>query len=270
MEVPPPARQAAIDEILRQGWIANLSWSHEVDSTNNVARRALIERQHRLPALFVADQQTAGRGRRDHQWWSPGGCLMLTVALGEQALPDDSNCWSQLALVCGVALSETVSEFVGEGQAQLKWPNDIYVADRKVGGILIESVSEASSASKPNWLIGIGLNVAVDWSGAPQQLIGRATCLSTQVGRPLTTEVVLVESMRRLGRWLEAWQACDSSWREAWSNGCLLSGKVVRVRLGADEEISGRCEGVDATGRLILRDEGGVKLLSSGEVVGWY
>ncbi len=275
---------AAEQEILSRGWVQQLQWFAEIDSTNATARRALQSNAaYATPALLIADRQTAGRGRSNRTWWSPTGCLMLTLVLPGEALPSDSSLWSQLALVCGQAVAQTAANALSpesliappiksiptstntspRREVQLKWPNDVYANQRKLAGILIES------AAAGHWLIGIGLNVNIDWRQAPEEVASKATCLSSLAGRPLELSVILVELMEELQNMIAGWRAGDGNWLTHWREHCLLTGRVVHIRLAPDRELIGVCEGLDATGRLIVRDENSVQFLSAGEVIGW-
>jgi BirA family biotin operon repressor/biotin-[acetyl-CoA-carboxylase] ligase len=260
-----PQNQNAIDTILEFGWVRRIEWYDEIDSTNSAARRALFNLAPvtlELPALFIADQQTAGRGRLQRSWWSPLGCLMLTLALPSSALPEQPNEWSQLALISGLAVANTVGKFVEPRTVQLKWPNDVYVSEKKIAGVLIESDAKV-------WLIGIGLNVQVDWSMAPTEVAARATCITSVSSRAALSAVVLVELIGELQQLLNKWRAGDTRWRSQWQQHCLLTGRVIRVRTSDNQEVTGYCEGLDSTGRLIVRDVQGVQFLATGEVLSW-
>lgn len=275
---------AAEQEILSRGWVRQVRWFSEIDSTNAAARRELQSgTPYPIPALLIADRQTAGRGRSNRTWWSPSGCLMLTLVLPGDALPSESNLWSQLALVCGQAVAHTAAHALtpesliappikclhaannafSRHEVQLKWPNDVYANHRKLAGILIES------APAGHWLVGIGLNVDIDWRQAPAEIASKATCLSSLAGHPLEPSVVLVELVEELQSMIALWRAGDNSWLTQWRQRCLLTGRVVHVRLSPDQQLIGVCEGLDATGRLIVRGENSVQFLSAGEVVGW-
>ncbi len=258
-------------ELLSQQWIQDLHWLPEIDSTNSWAYRSLQDGSAgRLPALFLADQQTAGRGRGDHRWWSPGGCLMMTLAIGADLLPGDRSVWSQLALVVGVAVAEAAGEFVDASTIQLKWPNDLYVAGRKCGGILIESGPHRADGTHPStWLVGLGLNVDLNWSAAPEQLQAQATSLSDQSPARVDQAAVLVELIQQLEGWLLGWRDGQRHWQTHWHQACLLTGKVVRVGDGQSRGVVGLCEGVDGHGRLVVRTESGVQLMTSGQVIDW-
>ncbi len=269
-----PFEQSALDEIRSRGWVQYAQWFDEIDSTNDAARRSLQESQAPpLPSLFVAHRQTAGRGRGGHPWWSPDGCLMLTLALPSSTLPTDPTLWSQLALVSGLAVARTAVHSLPDETIHLKWPNDVFAGGKKLAGILIESaplVQRQSHAGRgAAWLIGIGLNVDIDWNAAPAEVARRATCLSSQAGRSLGLPVVLVELVEELQRELTAWSRGEDDWLTQWRERCLLTGKILHVRQGPEREAVGVCEGVDASGRLIIRDEQGVQFLTSGEVLAW-
>ncbi len=270
----PPFEHFANDEILSLGWVQHIEWFNEIDSTHNAARR-LLQRTPgcRLPCLLVARRQTAGRGRGGRLWWSPDGCLMLTLVLPCQALPQDSNLWSQLALVTGLAVARTVTASLPNHAVQLKWPNDVYARGKKLAGILIESATRNSASGGPPplacWLVGIGLNVNVDWSDSPQEVASKATCLSSLAARQIESHVVLVELLEELERVLQGWRLGDACWLSQWRDRCMLSGKVVHVKHSPERELIGVCEGLDASGRLIVRNEQGVQFLSTGEVLAW-
>lgn len=269
-----PVEQSALDEILAHDWVQHAQWFDEIDSTNDAARRSLqAALAPRLPSLFVAHRQTAGRGRGGHAWWSPDGCLMLTLVLPSGTLPADPSLWSQLALVSGLAVARTAAHSLPKETIQLKWPNDVFAGGKKLAGILIESApitqQQPQAARAAAWLIGIGLNVDINWNAAPDDVARRATCLSSQAGRSLGLPLVLVELVDELQRELTNWSRGEDDWLAQWRERCLLTGKILHVRQAPERETVGVCEGVDASGRLIIRDEQGAQFLTSGEVLAW-
>ena len=117
-----------------------------IDSTNSeLMRRARAG--DRSPTLLVALEQSAGRGRRGKQWQSRPGAS-LTFSLGLSLQPAD---WSGLSLAVGVSLAESLHP-----EVKLKWPNDLWLQGRKLGGILVEV---AVSGERRQAVIGVGLNV---------------------------------------------------------------------------------------------------------------
>ncbi|MCM2252235.1 MAG: biotin--[acetyl-CoA-carboxylase] ligase [Ramlibacter sp.] len=123
----------------------------EVASTNSeLMQRARVGRAEAV--LLVAEHQTAGRGRLGRGWTSRAGDS-LTFSLGLPLAPAD---WSGLSLAVGVSLAESLHPRI-----QLKWPNDLWLADRKLAGVLIETASfGAAGASRRYVVIGIGINIS--------------------------------------------------------------------------------------------------------------
>ncbi|MBC5782766.1 biotin--[acetyl-CoA-carboxylase] ligase [Ramlibacter sp. USB13] len=122
----------------------------EVDSSNSeLMRRARAGQPD--PVLLVAERQTAGRGRLGRSWQSAPGDS-LTFSLGLPLAPVD---WSGLSLAVGASLAESLHPSV-----RLKWPNDLWVADRKLGGILIETASFGEAGGTRQAVIGVGINIA--------------------------------------------------------------------------------------------------------------
>jgi BirA family biotin operon repressor/biotin-[acetyl-CoA-carboxylase] ligase len=122
----------------------------EVDSTNSeLMRRARNGRMD--PVLLVAERQTAGRGRLGRGWQSAAGAS-LTFSLGLALAPRD---WSGLSLAVGVSLAESLHPSI-----RLKWPNDLWLADRKLAGILIETASFGEKEAGRYAVVGVGINIA--------------------------------------------------------------------------------------------------------------
>ena len=118
----------------------------EVDSTNSELMRRTRAGQTE-PTLLVAERQSAGRGRMGRPWQShPGDSLTFSLSL-----PLEPQDWSGLSLAVGVSLAESLHPQIG-----LKWPNDLWWEQRKLGGILIEA---ASSGARSQVVVGVGLNI---------------------------------------------------------------------------------------------------------------
>lgn len=139
-------------------------------------------------AAFLADAQTAGRGRHGRTWLSPRGKgVYLTVVLpGRLAAPS-------LTLVGAVAVADAAEEVCGI-EARIKWPNDLLWEGRKWGGLLAESVSGTHGPV----LLGIGVNVNQDPADFPPDLVGAATSLALAAGRPVGSGAFLAALFARL------------------------------------------------------------------------
>lgn len=204
-------------------------------------------------AVFVADRQRAGRGRRGRAWRTdPGGALALTV-LRRFTLPPMRL--APLGPVVGLAVAEALLD-LGLARIGVKWPNDLVVDDAKLGGILVEAGGDAVA-------IGIGLNLAIEalpgveqaWTdlrraGLPGH--GRAAVLGAVLRRLLPA----LATFEREGfeAFIDRWPRFDA-----------LAGRDVCV-LAGDALHEGRALGIDAGGGLRVRHPQGERIHHAGEV----
>jgi BirA family biotin operon repressor/biotin-[acetyl-CoA-carboxylase] ligase len=211
------------------------------DSTN-ARLRHLAERGAPHGTLVTAEEQTAGRGRQGRTWTAPPRRALLLSLLIRHAAP-------LLPLAAGVAVAETAEAFAAR-PAQIKWPNDVLIAGRKVAGILVEARPQA------NWaVLGIGLNVAIEPPEFPPELQQTATSLGLE---PHAAEAVLAELLGRLTEWTVA---TDERILDSVGRRDALRGRPVSWAGG-----SGIAAGIDPGGRLIVDTRSGPQTLGSGEV----
>ena len=214
------------------------------DSTNERARQlALACAPH--GTLVTADQQSAGRGRQGRSWSAPAGSALLMSLVLRELEPT-------LPLAAAVAVCEAC-EAVAPVACGIKWPNDVWIDERKLAGILVEG------RPQEGWgVLGIGLNVAMAEDEFPEELRGAATSLRIAAGEPPSTERLLNELLGTLDRRLadpaaevlEAWRARDA-----------LRGRTVRWQGG-----EGTAAGIDAEGALLVETTDGRVALDAGEV----
>ena len=211
------------------------------------------------PALLIAEQQTAGRGRQSRPWQSaPGASLMFSLAL-PLALAD----WSGLSLAVGVALSDALDPSAATPRIGLKWPNDLWLMDgpgrgRKLCGVLIETVSAGAQRLA---VVGVGLNVAP--FDAPAVTTGFASCheLDATLDAPeLLARVAppLVEALLRFER------EGLAPFMTAFARRDVLRDQVVCTT--SPERSEGIARGVSARGGLLVEAAGDVIDITSGEV----
>jgi BirA family biotin operon repressor/biotin-[acetyl-CoA-carboxylase] ligase len=125
--------------------------------------------------VVVADEQTAGRGRRGSQWWSPPGVgLWMSIVL--PSLPEGAQ--AHLPLLVGLATAEAIEACTTGVAVGIKWPNDLWVGERKLGGVLCETSGRAVVA-------GIGVNIGPPPGGFPGALAGVATALEMEAGKSM-------------------------------------------------------------------------------------
>ncbi len=213
--------------------------------------------------VTIAESQQQGRGRYGRRWEDvPGKAILLSLLVkGLPALfnPLMLNYW--VALQIAEAL-----EFVIQtaGVIQLKWPNDILIQNKKLGGILIEG---NFSGQQPRYfVIGIGLNINQDVGDFPHYLQGRATSLQLITGFPLKREVVIAQLLNRLAPLVSGQLQIDTSGLlQQYKNRLLYLGKNIEVRLG-NQRINGRFIDLTDEGFLILQTEKGKQIIHSGEI----
>jgi BirA family biotin operon repressor/biotin-[acetyl-CoA-carboxylase] ligase len=221
-----------------------------IDSTNTeLMRRARAGRTE--PVLLVAETQTAGRGRLGRDWHSGaasdvGACL--TFSLG---LPLHMTDWSGLSLAVGVSLAQSLHP-----ELRLKWPNDLWWQDRKLGGILIET---ASMGPLRYAVIGVGINIA------PRDAAGLSTPaawlqeLVPGISAPQALSRLAVPLLRALRRFEAQGFA---AFRKDFEARDTLAGRNVALSDGT----TGLARGVDATGALLVHTAAGLLPINSSEV----
>ncbi len=236
----------------------------EVDSTNTHAMQAgAAGAAH--GSVYVADAQAAGRGRGGHQWSSPAGSGLYVSVLLRPALAPGDALW--LSLAAGLSAIGAVTDATGYAP-DLRWPNDLMVGARKLGGILTEMQAEATRVRFV--VIGIGINV--HQQAFPGELGTRATSLAIErPGTAVTRTSLLGALLLRLEREAaalagpEAQSAQQSVARRMQAQSSWVRGK--RVTVGEETPFHGITEGLDARGFLRVRlADGTLRTVLSGGV----
>jgi BirA family biotin operon repressor/biotin-[acetyl-CoA-carboxylase] ligase len=210
----------------------------------------------------VADEQTAGRGRRARTWYSsPGDGLYLSILL----LPatDYSSKLPLTGLLAGVAVAETLIER-GVAGADIKWPNDVLVNERKISGVLAESVSAGSESLR--LILGVGVNL--NHRSFPPELSETATSLAIESGERVVVEEFRDLLLEKIAQWYELWRRDESAAIiDRWSQlSTYARGQRIVVTLDG-EKLTGVTDGLTETGALRLAVDGGeVRTILTGEV----
>lgn len=257
------ALEAALQDARARGLALGLplTYAAETGSTNDDAKAAA---RAGAPhgALFVAGHQTSGRGRGAHRWVSPpGDNLLASLVLRPRA---EGARMGELSLVAGLALAAATESLLASSaerarRVRLKWPNDVWVDERKIAGILVEGIARAGAP--PVAVVGFGLNVAT--TTFPPELDGRATSLALAGATSRALPLVLVAVLDALAERLDRWQreGLGALRPELEARDALL-GRVVRAG-----ELEGLARGLDADGRLLLEVDGAVVPITAGEVL---
>jgi len=228
-------------------------------STNDVLRE-LAEQGEEEGVVVLAEEQTAGRGTKGRSWFSPRGKgLYLSVLLRparESAL---------LPLMAGVAVAEAMAEEYSL-KIRVRWPNDLILKTKKLGGILCESSFAGSQLSYV--VIGIGLNLNQEEEDFPPPLRPTAISLRMVLQRDCHPEFVAGKIFTSLSRWYNIFQARGDEQ--------ILKTVEILNQFQPGEEITflieegpvkGRFLGLDSYGRLVVATDSGTRIFTSGEVL---
>jgi len=274
----PPRDASSFDLARLRGGIKpfRLHFFTTLRSTNDHA--AVLRRRGDLyaPAVVLAARQTAGRGRGTNTWFSAAGSVTVTFVLPA----DTAFAPHHLPLAAGLAVRDAAAELAANDEVQLKWPNDLVVADdeagsglplrgkhaplRKLAGLLCERIDHVD-------LIGIGLNVNPPQGAIPKALRDRVVFLQqlrrTDADRPFDLTDVVITLARHLHATLVRGQDTPfPALLRAYDRHHALVGRRVTVRSANEPPVCGICRGLDETGRLLLRSGKSVHRVIAGHV----
>lgn len=249
-----------IQSNLRGRFTGQVYTASSIDSTQNWAKQYLSSQQPDQPVAFLAEQQTAGYGRRRRRFYSPAKTgLYFSVILPHNpmsALPKIGLLTTGVA----VAVGRVLHKYFPEQKLSYKWVNDIYADGHKVCGILTEATFELESASSASLIVGIGINLST--TDFPAQVAQKAGSIAPkrQVDRNALAADLLVEIMRiyadyESGRFLPEYRKYS-----------LVLGHSVTLKVG-NREISGIAENIESQGGLVVKlADGSRQTFVSGEV----
>jgi BirA family biotin operon repressor/biotin-[acetyl-CoA-carboxylase] ligase len=221
----------------------------EVPSTNTVAA-GLAQDGALHGTVIVAEAQSAGRGRLGRRWHSPPGKnLYCSIILRPHPLPGQLPFWlSWIPLLSAVAAARTV-QVVAALHPSVKWPNDIFVGPRKVGGLLCES----SGAGTPSIfvVVGIGLNVNIRAHDFPEELRDQATSMAIEANRPFDRARVLSTLLSELEiRYETLVSGHLTDLVDEYRMRCSTLGRRVRISLVGEDTLEGWAESIAVDGSL--------------------
>ena len=199
---------------------------------------------------LVALEQEAGRGRQGRQWVSAKGNFYGSTLV--RLRPDDPAPQT-LSLAAGLALIEAIDGAMAAQPLMLKWPNDLMLAGKKLGGILLERSGDRIA-------VGIGVNLA-----ASPKLPGRE---AADLGGAITPQAFAPLIAGSFARLLDLWRSSESSVLvRAWQERAHLPGTRLTVHVGKDETLGGRFAGLEMDGALrLMLDDGTIEIVRAGDV----
>lgn len=261
-----------ITRLRQETSVAGVEYFDEIESTNTYAVE-IGARLDVLPHLVLAERQTAGRGRGEHRWWSGPGALTYSLIVERPPLPGRGDGLPLDSLAVGLAVAEAVQSVLEDRQRRqveqagqipavmLKWPNDIYVLDRKLGGILIEGVTR----SPRRLVIGIGLNVNNSLATAPAEVRERGLSLIDIAGGELSRTDLLIAFLRAWSRWKSLLVAAPYEMLAEYRRRCWLSGRRIKIH-SPQESVTGLCHGVTESGALRIETASGCRDIVAGVI----
>ncbi|RMF91564.1 MAG: biotin--[acetyl-CoA-carboxylase] ligase, partial [Nitrospinota bacterium] len=204
--------------------------------------------------------QYQGRGQRGRSFCSPPGGLYFSLLLRPPLSPPQAP---PLTLLAGVAVARGLRRLTGL-PIGLRWPNDLVLHHKKVGGILVEM--ELKGGEIAFLIIGVGINVHTRWSDFPEPLRPSVITLAAEYRQPLTQEQLLCELLLELETWYTTLLSHGMApILDTWRALAVGLGEPVRLKVGT-EEITGIVHGIDAAGNLVVRDQQGrVRTVAAGE-----
>ncbi len=238
----------------------------EVNSTSDLTKRLFEAEEVETPALIWADRQTRGRGQRSNVWWSDDGSLTVTLVIDPRDHRLSLEHGPKVALTSAVAIIEAIGSLYPTCRPGIRWPNDIEVGGRKLGGILPERVE---SPDGPRLLIGIGLNVRTRLDQAPVEIRRMAASLVDWALNSTSVDPI-AELMRailgRLGGQIRDLTENRPELVEKWNRLDTLTGSTVRIEVGA-EPIEAIAAGIDESGGLRVFQNGQSRIIHAGRVL---
>ncbi len=244
----------SVERILAATPVRTCEHHAEIASTQDRARQLAAAAETELPALVLADRQTAGRGRGKHRWWTGAGSLALSyvVEAGEYGIRPGHS--PRLSLAVASAIVYAVRPYLPGQIVGLHWPNDVFVAERKLAGALVEH------SATGRLIVGIGLNANNRLADAPPELAPKLATLADLSGGPCDRTELLLALLASLETQLRKISsdkfndAPDASLDEL----CLQRDCQLTIRSGG-HRLQGACLGITSAGALRL-------LTSAGEV----
>jgi BirA family transcriptional regulator, biotin operon repressor / biotin---[acetyl-CoA-carboxylase] ligase len=271
------------DRLLAETFVAQVEHRPVVNSTNELAKHYAAGRPDRLPLLIVADRQTAGRGRGSNRWWTGAGALACSLVLdlrggkvragacrpgpsgptwpgpdlsSAQEVPVRSSS-PLISLATGLAVVRTVAPLLPGEPVGIHWPNDVFAAERKLSGILVEVLPEGLC------VIGIGLNTNNTIQDAPDDVRQKAATLRDLTGREHDPTEILVSLLGHLESLLGQLATSPETIAAETDRLCLQRGQTLTLPWGR-RTVSGLCLGVASDGGLILDTPEGKRTFYGG------
>jgi len=223
-----------------------IHYFRSLPSTNDIAKE-LAKRGAKEGTVIVADTQTRGRGRLRRRWISPRGGLWFSIILRPKVSPKDAP---KLTLMTSVAVAKTINKLF-DLKAEIKWPNDVLVNDKKICGILTETSTKRDTLDFA--VVGVGVNANFSRHDFPASLRGSSTTFKEELKREIELGALLRSLLEATERYYHMFiQGEFKTIRDEWKSLSKFLGSYVEV-ISFDEKIEGWATDIDENGALVIR-----------------
>ena len=223
----------------------NLEIFNEIDSTNDEAKRINIQKDFHV---IIAERQTKGRGRLGKKWSSPNsGNIYMTICT------ENDHYNSPLSLVTGLVCKRAINKISNKLLVTLKWPNDILVKDKKIGGILVEKEIQKEITRT---IIGIGININIK---KQESWWGDLSNYNLETKRNELINLILLE-------FISMSKDMNPNWMDEWRDSCIHMNKQIKIEVGNSFKEEAFFKDIDENGNAIIETNEGKKVMSSGEI----
>ncbi|HDM76418.1 MAG TPA: biotin--[acetyl-CoA-carboxylase] ligase [Deltaproteobacteria bacterium] len=225
----------------------SIIYLEQTTSTNDIAKKLCSEGHHH-GTVIIAEEQTAGRGRKKNRWLSIKGKGLYFSLILE---PPESSNVQLLTLGAGIAVANAI-EKVCSVVSRLKWPNDVYIQNKKVAGILAEAISKRNESFKV--ILGVGINVNHDKRDFDDEIARIATSLKISSGKSVPREQVFAEFGSELAKiYSELAKGKTSIVIKYWLDKALYVDEEVVVET-ENTSVVGKFIGLNDAGAMLLKD----------------
>jgi BirA family transcriptional regulator, biotin operon repressor / biotin---[acetyl-CoA-carboxylase] ligase len=234
---------------LKNEWIKDIQYFAELDSTQDYALD-LAHNSAQEATLVVAGRQISGRGRKGRLWFSPEGGLWFSLVLRPCVAPSTIGI---LNLGISLAILRAINKVTGLDPL-IKWPNDVYLDDKKLAGILVDMDTRSAKCSYA--VIGVGINTNLDLDSIPQELKGNAVSVRQAAGKDVDNIILLEACIAEIEKVYTVFKNQEfSKILKYVRDVSYLTGKKVKVLQPNDAQgsVQGLVEGIGVTGTLLIK-----------------
>ena len=245
--------------------VRHLEFHSTLPSTNRTARDLLPALLQTAPALVLVDHQTAGIGRKGNAWWSSVGALTFSIVVDPTVLCIQPSRRPLMSIAAGLAIRDALSGMLPNRGVSIKWPNDVYIGNQKICGILSE---QHVADNRQAVIIGIGVNVNNSLTAAPDDVRLRAVSMFDLQQQSFDMTAVLISILHQIHRRFNQIDTRLTGLLAEANRFHMLRDQSVSVQI-LNNVATGVCVGIDDDGCLVLQSESGIQRIASGVVLDW-